>query len=295
MTIAKGLRAMALGMMWLAAGCASMPAPPPPPPATARDLILDNCCSSAESFHPDMVALVEGAAETLVPLAQNLELRPPRLDRHPKALQAALDAARPLDVVMVTAKYHLAGRMASGVTTHALVYLGSEAELRRAGLWSHPALRPWQDQIRQGARFVEAIKPAVRISTPAEALRVDSILVLRPRLGPKARSRAIGFLLGSVGTKFDMHFRLNTDGCLFCTELVALAMPELGLPQRKVYGRDTILSDDIAAMALRKGSNLTFVTYVRGRPGGWDIAGEEVLLGDLAQAWPVSDDRAASR
>ncbi len=286
MVKSSGLRVLALWL--LAAVCACAPSPPPsspPPDPAARAEVLARCCARPETFPKELVALVEPAAEWFIPWARRLELRPPRLSAHPDALRTILAAARPLDIVTTRAKFHLAGRMARGATTHAMIYIGSEAELRRAGLWSHPALRPWHDAIRGGARFVEAIDPVVRLSTPGEALRADSVLLLRPRLDPEARAAAMGVLMREIGNRFDVHFRVDEKGCVFCTELVARAMPGLKLKVRTVYGRQIILPDDLAAMAMRGDGGLTFVAYVRGRRGGWDAAPPEALVADLAHAW----------
>jgi hypothetical protein len=276
-------RVLALVLTLVVVGCApSLPRDPLPavPPET-----LDLCCARTETSPRFFVALIDRYAETVQPWLRRVELRRPWLSGHPEALRKVLDLAEPLDVLTVSMKFHLGGRMSNGVMTHALIYVGSEAELRRIGLWSHPALRPWQDAIRSGARFVEAIDPAVRFAAPNVALRVDSVAIYRPRLAPTARARALGVLMGQIGAGFNPHFRLDGDDCLFCTELVARAMPVLGLKVREVYGRPTILPDDLAAMALRGDGGLRFVAYLRGRRDGWDLLGPEALTADLAAAW----------
>lgn len=276
---------MVLGLAVLIAGCATPPANSPPH-ATTPTQVLDRCCTMAEAFAPELVALVDHKADRLLPFMHSFHLRDPYLAKQPAAWQAAMQVAKPLDVITVSAKFHLAGKSAKGVMTHAMVYLGSEDELRRTGLWSHPALRPWQDAITSGARFIEAIPPEVRLATPAQALGVDSIVVMRPKLGPKARARALSVLMGNVGTRFNPSFDLGREECLFCTELVALAMPGLSLPQRRVYGRQTIIPDDLVATALRGDGRMQVVTYIRGARGKWERVDDRALLIDLAKAWP---------
>lgn len=273
---------MALATGLVLAGCSpdtpSALAPAPAPGA------VDACCVNTPTLPDGIVALADYHSARLLPWMRRTDLRRPRFGAHPEALREVMALAEPLDVLAVSMKFSLAGRMNRGVMTHALVYVGSEAELRRAGLWSHPALRPWQDAIRGGARFVEAIDPAVRLSPPNIALRVDSAAILRPDLGPRARNKALGVLMDSVGKGFDNRFRLDEDTCLYCTELVARAMPGLRLPVREVYGREVILTDDLALMAV-KGEGLRVVAYVRGRRDGWDLLGAEALAADLARAW----------
>lgn len=273
---------LALALALTLAGCSpDTPSALPPPPAPGA---LDACCVNTPQMPAGIVAFADDHSAKLLPWMRGTDLRRPRLVAHPEALREVADLAEPLDVLAVSMKFTLAGRMNRGVMTHALVYLGSEAELRRAGLWSHPALRPWHAAIRGGARFVEAIDPAVRLAPPEIALRVDSVAILRPELGASARRRALKVLADAIGKGFDSRFRLDDDVSLYCTELVTLAMPGLHLPERILYGRVVILPDDLALMAV-KGEGLRLVAYLRGRRGGWDLLGAEALAADLAQAW----------
>ena len=62
-------------------------------------------------------------------------------------------------------------------------------------------------------------------------------------------------------------------------------LPELRIPSRGVYGRETIVPDEIVLKAARGRLPLRPVLYVRGRPDGWELASSKVLIEDLALTW----------
>lgn len=166
------------------------------------------------------------------------------------------------------------------------VYLGSEAQLSRAGAWRDPRVVPHHARLRAGARFIEADQHGVHLSRSPIVLNTDRIVILRPTdLSAARKRRAIGDFLDHVGTKFDFNFdNANTDR-LYCAQLVCHMLPELRLPSRTVYGRQTIVPDDAVLAAARGRLALRPALYARGRADGWELAPTGALIEDLARTW----------
>ncbi|MBW6507016.1 MAG: hypothetical protein K0B00_09725 [Rhodobacteraceae bacterium] len=246
---------------------------------------LEGCCRETEPYPPVLVALIEPFAPAFGNLVGGSILRPGHLaDPAPQA--AALKVIKPLDVVVLSSKGRASGNTIPGLFGHLAMYLGSEAELRALGMWNHPSVAPHQAEIRAGATFIEADRYGVHLSTPEIVLDTDKILLLRPQLAGNARRREIVVGLASrLGMEFDYHFDNATPDVLYCAELVSIVMPELNMPTRTIYGRQSILPDDVAAQAAVRRSNLTFAAYFRGEPEGWAPADRGTLVSDLGEFW----------
>jgi len=244
-----------------------------------------SCCHDPERY-PDFfveVALGVGQA-TLAHLPYPTDT-PGLLANNEAAYQAILERAQPFDLLLTANKTYLGGRLVPGRFTHSSVYLGTEAQLRAAGLWNTPALRPVQDQIRAGHYFVEAIRPAVRMANVDDLMHADAVVLLRPQLSHAQKVQAIGTLIGAMGTPFDFWFDNNTPDMVSCTELIGNAMPSLGFTIRSPYGRPAALPDDVVAQAIR-GDRMQVVEQVRGLPGGsFVIEGRDGAMRDIAAFW----------
>jgi hypothetical protein len=261
-------------------GCAQLPRDLPGP---ARDGDAGACCEGAEVYPAWTVALVEPAAPVIGSTIGRIVWRAGHLT--PEAQRYVLERLEPLDIVLMSSKGRLSGRTIPGLFGHVAVYLGTERDLRRAGLWNHAAVRPHHAAIRDGAVFVEADMKGVHLSRPAIVLNTDRAAVLRPRLGRAARQRVIAALYAHLGARFDFHFDNDDPECLYCAELVRHVAPELDLPSRRIYGRETTLPDEIAIRALEGGSRLEPVAYAAARPGAWRAGSAAELRTDIETHW----------
>lgn len=266
------------------AACASMQ------PAGPADLALvgtplEGCCRETEPYPPVMVALIEPLAPLVGNIIGGSVLRAGFL-AHPEPQAAALKVVQPLDVIVLSNKGRASGNTIPGMFGHLALYFGTEAELRVLGMWNHPAVVPYQAEIRAGATFVESDRYGVHLSTPEIVLDTDRILLLRPSLAGNARKREIiAEVAARLGMAFDYHFDNATLDELYCAELVSIVMPELDLPSRTIYGRQTILPDDVAAQAAVQRSNLRLAAYFRGEATGWERADRAALIADLGEWW----------
>ncbi len=204
---------------------------------------------------------------------------------HDDAIALIQHRLRPLDIILFSSKGRLSGRTGGGLFGHAAVYLGTERELREAGLWSDPAIAPYQADIRAGKTLVESAQPhgtaLVRLDV---AMNTDRVLQLRPSASRSARRSAILRLFGFIGTRFDHHFSADEHETIFCTELVQLGMPFIALPKRTAYGRHVIYPDDVANAGIAGSRGLSVITYLRADRQGWEEAGPRIAASDIASS-----------
>lgn len=205
-----------------------------------------------ECFPPLLVGLVEPTAPILERGIAAVRFRPGRLVGHPEVAAAVARRARPLDVVVVSNKGRLSGRLIPGVYSHAGIVLGDEGDLRALGLWDHPALAPWRDDVAAGRVVMETDERGVHLASFAEILDTDRVVLLRPRAAtrrPSDRRAGVLRLLDHGGCPFDFHFDIADDRSLFCVELISHALPSLAIAPTTVYGRPTLRPDDLVDLA----------------------------------------------
>jgi hypothetical protein len=180
--------------------------------------------------------------------------------------------------------------MLPGLFGHVMIYTGTEADLRRLGVWDHPSVKPHQAAVRAGKWFIEADSHGVHLSTPAKALETDSVAILRPRLaGPARRAEVEIDLMARIGTCFDFKFDNGSTDEIYCAELARQSMPDLELPQRLMYGRQSTLPEDIVTHVAVKRARLDLVAYYRGSPSGYQKVDRATLIADLRNWWQKAD------
>ena len=246
--------------------------------------ILAGCCDRTGPYPDWMLDLADANTETLRRVGL-IQLRPGRMVDQPEARALLEGALRPMDVLFFHSDNRVSGLLIPGQFTHGAIYVGSEAQLRAAGLWDLPALRPWQDQIAAGRTYLEAVDGGVRLAPPEVVLDTDAIVVLRPEGASRATALARGLAL--MGTPFDMHFDSSDASALFCAELIGQVFPGAPLPRTPVLDRETIVIDGIVAGALAGDLPFALVGYVEATPGGGArVLSARDLAFDIRRAWP---------
>jgi hypothetical protein len=103
--------------------------------------------------------------------------------------------------------------------------------------------------------ILEARKDGVLLRDVADALSVDALSVIRPRVTPPAIGAAIDRALSHRGKLYDFDFDFFTADRLVCTEVVYRAYDGLDgirfeLTERA--GKPTLSAEDILWMAIRR-------------------------------------------
>ncbi len=267
------------------AGCAAQPSVDRALTGLPATEVVAGCCDAGDTYPDWLIRLADANVEPLRRVGL-IQLRPGRMTRQPAAVALLKDALRPMDVLFFHSRNRVSGLLIPGQFTHGAIYLGTEAQLRQAGLWHLPALDPWRVHIRAGNIYLEAVDGGVRLIGPDVVLNTDAVVALRPR-GPD-RAGALRRGLAAMGTPFDMRFDSSDASALFCAELIALMFAEATFPRTPVPGRETILPDAIVANVLTGDLPFGVVGYVVAtRGGGARVETAQRLGWDIRRTWPV--------
>ena len=86
---------------------------------------------------------------------------------------------KPLDIILEKTPFRLTDKFIPGHFGHVAIWMGSEKELKDAGLWEHPSVKPWQKQISEGKCVLEALRDGVQLNTFEKFMDVDDVAIIR--------------------------------------------------------------------------------------------------------------------
>ena len=190
------------------------------------------------------------------------EARKGKLYGSEEALKHLASVMEPLDILLEKTPFRLTDKFIPGHFGHVAIWLGTESELRDLGVWDHPVVKEFHEQLRgddpNSPRIVEALRSGVQLSTLEHFLNVDDVAVLRPvalhnypveeqRL-PLMRE-ALLLALRQVGKRYDFNFDVNTTDRIVCSELTYVSFPTIRWSTDAQMGRDTISPDRVAEKA----------------------------------------------
>jgi len=247
---------------------------------------LQACCTNMEEYPRWYVDMARAVAPALGTVLSHVSWRSGHLKSKQAAQDAIMETLQPLDIVLVSSKGKRSGQMIPGLFGHAAVYLGTEQDLQRLGVWTSPSVQPHTAKIRNDRVFIEADAKGVHLSPASIVLNTDGVAILRPRFSSlKQRRKTARDYFSTMGMKFDFLFDVDSPDCTFCTELIHRVMPQLDLPIMEIYGVRTIMPDSLAVAAIRKEHDLAFVGYIKGDHKGWRQASMGDLVTDIGQNW----------
>lgn len=154
---------------------------------------------------------------------------------------------QPGDIVLSRQEWYLSNIFLPGFWPHAMLYVGSEAEISRK-LDSDPEVKNWYrknglnsfaELLQQdfpkayrswktpGAKdnkprlFIEATSDGIILESLGHSCNSDHLAAIRPNLRPLAIAKAIHTAFSYFGREYDFQFSFNTEQTLVCTELVS--------------------------------------------------------------------------
>ncbi|MBU5635213.1 Poxvirus G6 [Geomonas sp. Red69] len=194
------------------------------------------------------------------------------------------------DILLEKTPFRLTDKLIPGYWGHAAVWTGSEAELKELGIWDHPVVRPYQEQIRSGHQVIEALRSGVEMNTMQHFLNIDSIGIMRKTGATRPdRANTVIQALRQVGKPYDFNFDVESKGRVYCSKLVYLSYSGVDWPTKKSLGRTTFTPDDVAIKAV-KGGSLQLVTFYH---EGSRVAGNP--LDTMARLMGVNNGSQAAR
>jgi len=159
------------------------------------------------------------------------------------------------DILLEKTPFRLTDSMIPGHWGHAAVWVGTEQELRAIGLWDHPLVMRYHEQIKRGELVAESLRTGTTLSSLSHFLNIDDLGVLRSRkpLTDDEMRDTIILTLRQIGKEYDFNFDVETTDKIVCSQLVYLAYDKIEWPTKSVVGRYTISPDNIAIKALNNG------------------------------------------
>lgn len=276
----------------LVAGCATGKPKTDCPNATGEAPV--QCITKAEPYPKLIAAGADVASPIIGRVAAHVRWRPGYIAHQQDAKDYLQGVLRPLDVVLVSSKSKATHRLLPGEFVHVAVYLGDRRELEQLGVWEEKVIRARAGQIENGAVFVEADVKGVHLSSKDRVFNTDHVVVLRPSIRSSRQRRDMILKFHEyLGSRFDYHFNADNQDAFFCAELADHVLTDQGFPKRKIYGRTSIVPDEIIAAALSGQSRLRFVTYVKGAPESWKVL-KKSDLGNLLRSKSLSAQRSCS-
>jgi hypothetical protein len=230
---------------------------------------------------------VKRKGQPLISRAQVLELLP---------------RMQPGDIILARQNWYLSNIGLPGFWPHAELYLGTREEFS-LHFDSDPQVRAWvatqpegvetlsallaarhpvawaafggSDEHGDPIRIMEAISEGVSLTGVEHGMRVDYVGVIRPRLSPADRARALVRAFGFHGRPYDFNFDFFSDATLVCTELVYKSYAPSGDDRGvrvglvEVAGRMTLPANELVrlfdAEHGKEDRQLDFVAFLDGR------------------------------
>ncbi|MEN9358532.1 MAG: hypothetical protein RL095_67 [Verrucomicrobiota bacterium] len=205
-----------------------------------------------------VVDSVSGAFGNAVGLIQT---RHGRLFQRPEVTAAVGSQLKPLDILLEKTPFRLTDKLIPGHFGHVAIWLGTEAELKAAGLWEDPLVRPHHDKIRQGRCVLEALRDGVQLNTLARFLDVDDVAILRcGSLDREAQAETLRRAFRQHGKAYDFNFDVGTLDRIVCSELAYQTFTSIQWPTERTLGRATISPDNVAVKA-RDGKEFQLISF----------------------------------
>lgn len=155
---------------------------------------------------------------------------------------------KPLDIMLEKTPFRLTDQFIPGHYGHVAIWIGTEEELKALGVWDHPSVAKYHEQIRSGHHIIEALRPGVQINSLEHFLNIDDLLVLRDQnLTDEQRSEYVIRAFNQIGKDYDFNFDVETDKKIVCSEIVYVVFHNINWPTDKALGRYTISPDNVAS------------------------------------------------
>jgi Permuted papain-like amidase enzyme, YaeF/YiiX, C92 family len=170
---------------------------------------------------------------------------------------------KPLDVLLDQTPFRLTAKFIPGHFGHVAIWTGSPEELKTLGLWEHPKIKPYQKDIIDGKRIIEALRDGVQLNTIEHFMDVDDIVILRlaqPINKQEQQATAIR-AFRQLEKEYDFNFDVETSDKIVCSELAYMVFTHVKWPTEKTLGRNTISPDNVAYLATEKNHPFKLIKF----------------------------------
>ncbi len=181
------------------------------------------------------------------------------------ATEIATNALVPMDIILEKSPFVLTDKFIPGHYGHVALYLGTKKQLEELGMWNHPDIIPYQEQIENGYTILESVRSGVRLNTIKDFMNIDEFTIVRKLNGLESTaqvSEQITRGMDQMGKSYDFNFDISTLDKIVCSELVYIVFGHVNWPTRYRVGRATVTPDDIAEVLFQKGTPFKVANYM---------------------------------
>ena len=151
------------------------------------------------------------------------------------------------DILLEKTPFRLTDKLIPGYWGHAAIWSGSKKELIALGIWNDPNIIPYQQDILDGKRVIEALREGVVINPLSHFLNIDDMAILREDFKDESTKRDVVLhAFAQIGKDYDFNFDVETTDKIVCSELVYTSYTHINWPTDRALGRYTISPDHIA-------------------------------------------------
>jgi len=157
------------------------------------------------------------------------------------------------DILLEKTPFRLTDKLIPGHWGHAAVYIGTEEELKELGIWDHPVVQPFQQDILDGKQIDEALRDDVQLNTIEHFLNVDDVAIMHDRTeSDEAKADRIILALRQLGKEYDFNFDIETSVKIVCSELIYVTSIMIDWVTEEVVGIHTISPDNVAVKSIEE-------------------------------------------
>ncbi|MGI4992880.1 YiiX/YebB-like N1pC/P60 family cysteine hydrolase [Halobacteriovorax sp. GFR7] len=183
-------------------------------------------------------------------------------DPTPERIQELESQLEPLDILLEKTPFRLTDKFIPGHWGHVAIWTGNKAQLQELGIWDHPEVVPFHDEIEnKGKRIIEALRPGVQYNTLHHFMDIDDLAAVRYQR-ELTREQKQDYLINAfkqVGKVYDFNFDVETDERIVCSELAYVTFDDMEWPIAKAAGRYTISPDNVGE---KVGDDKSFTTVL---------------------------------
>lgn len=198
-------------------------------------------------------------------IAGSIQWRKGYLYKNETALGIAREQLQPMDVLLEKSPFVLTDKFIPGHYGHAAIYLGTKDQLEAIGMWNHPDIIPYQDEIASGKVILEAVRSGVRLNTVEEFFNIDEFTIMRKSDALTNESLLIDEIMrgmDQIGKEYDFNFDISTLDKIVCSELVYIFYGTVHWPTQYRLGRATITPDDVAEIMFQKNTKFHLINFM---------------------------------
>jgi len=228
----------------------------------AQSNVEDLTHSVADEGDGSLSDMTNELSKTFGNSAGLVETRKGKLYEDEAVLQNVRSVIKAGDILLEKTPFRLTDKLIPGHWGHAAVYIGTADELKDLGIWDHPVVVPFHQDILDGKLIDEALRDGVQLNTIEHFMNIDDLAILRDHTeSSEDRADRIILTLRQLGKEYDFNFDIETSDKIVCSELIYATAILIDWETEELLGRHTISPDNVAVKSIEEDSILDIALF----------------------------------